>query len=475
MKVFKHMTALVLALVMAAALAVTAYAATVTVKYREFVYSSQITFRQYDYSQSTSPTVVNMTISATSSLGSGSALYHVKYANGTVAYCIQPGVHSDDSGSYVQGSSGCWYNLPASVQSAIALAMSLGYPSADYGAASSDRNSSAIINAEKWAATQAIIWELICEYRNAYTYDDWEYSPFYGCVDTSRYPTFELWYDEIAAAMQSANEIPSFAAYAELWADVIELKKNAAGSYTASVTDTNGVLSAYNFTANSGNGVTFTRKGNTLTITATAAAAKNLDTEKTYSATGSAYEIDPDRAVICWYDQTGRYQAMAGYTGVGRDPVKAYIKIKAVEEKGSISVRKVDATSAPLAGAELLLETSADGKTWTEVGRVTTDKIGVAKWENLKTGVQYRVTETKAPAGYTLLTEPLFAGVLDSRPMIILTRTFVLDLANSAWAAFSLSCSSVCRYSRSTWLTLMVGYPWIRLPIMTLSFSSAIV
>ena len=195
---------------------------------------------------------------------------------------------------------------------------------------------------------------------------------------------------------------------------MIELKKNAAGSYTASVTDTNGVLSAYNFTANSGSGITFTRKGDTLTITATAAAAKNLDTEKTYSATGSAYEIDPDRAVICWYDRTGRYQAMAGYTGVGRDPVKAYIKIKAVEEKGSISVRKVDATSAPLAGAELLLETSADGKTWTEVGKITTDSTGVAKWENLKTGVQYRVTETKSPAGYTLLTEPLFAGALDS-------------------------------------------------------------
>lgn len=414
MKAFKHMTALVLALVMAAALAVTAYAATVTVKYREFVYSGQITFRQYDYSQSTSPTVINMTISATSSLGSGSALYHVKYANGTVAYCIQPGVHSDDSGTYKEGSSASWYNLPASVQSGIALAMSLGYPSADYGTASGDRNSSAIINAEKWAATQAIIWELICEYRNAYTYDDWEYSPFYGCVDTSHYPTFGLWYDKIAAAMQNATMIPSFAEYAPRWCDTIELKRNAAGSYTATVTDDNEVLGDYNFAANSGSGVTFARKGNTLTITATAEAAKNLSTEKTYSATGSAYEIDPDRAVICWYDRTGRYQAMAGYTGVGRDPVKAYIKIKAVEEKGSITVRKVDATGAPLAGAELMLETSADGKTWTEVGRITTDSTGVAKWENLKTGVQYRVTETKAPAGYTLLTEPLFAGVLDS-------------------------------------------------------------
>ena len=414
MKHYKKLVGLVLALVMTAALAVTAYAATVTVKYREFVYSGQITFRQYDYSQSTSPTVINMTISATSSLGSGSALYHVKYANGTVAYCIQPGVHSDDSGSYVQGSSGCWYNLPASVQSAIALALACGYPSADYGTASGDRNSSAIINAEKWAATQAIIWELICEYRNAYTYDDWGYSPFYGCVDTSRYPTFELWYDKIAAAMQNASMIPSFAEYAPRWCDTIELRRNAAGSYTATVTDDNEVLGDYNFAANSGSGITFTRKGNTLTITATAAAAKNLDTEKTYSATGSAYEIDPDRAVICWYDRTGRYQAMAGYTGVGRDPVKAYIKIKAVEEKGSITVCKVDATGAPLAGAELLLETSVDGKMWTEVGRVTTDKTGVAKWSDLKVGVQYHVTETKAPAGYTLMTEPLFTGTLDS-------------------------------------------------------------
>lgn len=518
MKVFKHMTALVLALIMVAALAVTAYAATVTVKYREFVYSGQITFRQYDYSQSTSPTVINMTISATSSLGSGSALYHVKYANGTVAYCIQPGVHSDDSGSYVQGSSGCWYNLPASVQSAIALALACGYPSADYGTASGDRNSSAIINAEKWAATQAIIWELICEYRSAYTYDDWGYSPFYDCVDTSRYPTFELWYDEIAAAMQSANEIPGFAAYAELWADVIELKKNAAGSYTASVTDTNGVLSAYNFTANSGNGVTFTRKGNTLTITATAAAAKNLLGEKTYSATGSAFEMDPDEAVLCWYDRTGRYQAMASYTGVGRDPVRVYIKIRAVEEKGSltinkvdaetgkvlagvtyrlfdasgnkvtdattgadgkavfadlpqgkysyqeisapsgyvvdntkyqititatalnithkrtnalakgsITVRKLDATGAPLAGAELLLETSADGETWAEVGIITTDNTGIAKWENLKIGVQFRITEVKAPAGYTLMTEPLLTGTLDSN-----NRDITITACNNA-------------------------------------------
>ncbi|MBD8961614.1 MAG: hypothetical protein EGR81_05100 [Ruminococcaceae bacterium] len=82
--------------------------------------------------------------------------------------------------------------------------------------------------------------------------------------------------------------------------------------------------------------------------------------------------------------------------------------------KGCLTVRKVDVIGSPLAGAELLLETSADGQTWTEVGKITTDKTGIAKWDDLKIGAQYRVTEVKAPAGYTLMAEPLFTGVLDN-------------------------------------------------------------
>ena len=598
MKTFKRFTALILALVMAAMLAVSAYAATVVVKYKVYVYTSQLTFKQYDYSSSTTPSTRNLTILADSSLGSGSALYHTKYVNGALAYCIQPGVRSDDSSNYVQGSSGCWYNLPASVQSGIALALACGYPSAEYGTAYGDSNSSDIIGAEKWAATQAVIWDLICEYRSPYDYRSWGSSPFYNCVDTSRYPTFALWYSEIVDAMQSATDIPSFAATSSRWCDTIELTKDSSGNYSASVTDSNGVLGDFNFSSNSGNGITFSQKGNTLTITATPEAAKNLNTEKTYSATGSAYGIDPDEAVLCWYDSTGKYQSLASYTGTGFDPVRAYIKIKAtvVDEKGSLTinktdadtgkalagvtyrlfdsagnkiadvttgsngkavfsdlplgsytyqeisapegyvvddtkypitittgtlnitetrtnvlakgsltinktdadtgkalagvtyrlfdsagnkitdvttgtdgmavfsdlplgsytyqeisapegyvvddtkypitittetlnitetrtntmvkgsltVRKVDVTGSPLAGAELLLETSTDGQIWTEVGKITTDKTGIAQWTDLKLDTQYRVTETKAPAGYTLMAEPLFTGTLDS-------------------------------------------------------------
>ena len=400
MKTFKRLTTIMLALVMAAMLAVSAYAATVVVKYKVYVYTSQLTFTQYDYSSSTTPSTRNLTILADSSLGSGSALYHVKYVNGTVAYCIQPGVRSDDSSNYVQGSSGCWYNLPASVQSGIALALTCGYPSAEYGTAYGDSNSSDIIGAEKWAATQAVIWDLVCEYRSPYDYRSWGSSPFYGCVDTSRYPTFALWYSEIVDAMQSATDIPSFAATSSRWCDTIELVKDSSGNYSASVTDTNGVLSDFNFASNSGNGIMFSQKGNTLTITATPEAAKGLSTEKTYSATGSAYGIDPDEAVLCWYDSTGKYQSLASYTGVGRDPVKAYIKIKATvtEDKGSLTINKTDAdTGKALAGVTYRLYDSAGNK----VTDVTTGADGKAAFSDLPLG-SYTYQEISAPEGYVV-------------------------------------------------------------------------
>ena len=422
------MTALILALVMVAMLAVSAYAATVVVKYKVYVYTSQLTFKQYDYSSSTTPSTRNLTILADSSLGSGSALYHLKYVNGTVAYCIQPGVRSDDSSNYVQGSSGCWYNLPASVQSGIALALACGYPSAEYGTAYGDSNSSDIIGAEKWAATQAVIWDLICEYRSPYDYRSWGSSPFYNCVDTSRYPTFALWYEKITDAMQSAADIPSFAATSSRWCDTIELTKDSSGNYSASVTDTNGVLSDFNFASNSGNGITFSQRGNTLTITATAEAAKGLSTEKTYSATGSAYGIDPDEAVLCWYDSTGKYQSLASYTGVGRDPVKAYIKIKATvtEDKGSLTINKVDAdTGKALAGVTYRLFDSAGNK----IADVTTGTDGMAAFSDLPLG-SYSYQEISAPSGYVVDDTKYQITITSTTLNITETRTNALGKAS---------------------------------------------
>lgn len=92
------------------------------------------------------------------------------------------------------------------------------------------------------------------------------------------------------------------------------------------------------------------------------------------------------------------------------------LHVKAIREntpaKGSLTIRKIDATGGPLAGAELLLEMSTDGQSWAEIGKSTTDSTGAAKWDNLKLGAKYRVTEVKAPAGYTLLPEPVSVDAL---------------------------------------------------------------
>ena len=214
MKQRKKLMAFLLALILALSTIVTALAVTVTVKYKIFVYSDEITYYRYDYTGGTTPVITYRTILADSSLGSGSGLYHVKWIepNQTICYCIQPGFRSDDSSNYVQSNyAAAWYNLPAEKQAAIAMVLALGYPSVDYGKVSYDRNSSDIIMAEKYAATQAIIWGIICEYIDPYDFYEW-YNPFYYCVDTDDYPTFEYWYDELLDALQQSVLIPSFAA-----------------------------------------------------------------------------------------------------------------------------------------------------------------------------------------------------------------------------------------------------------------------
>ena len=47
-----------------------------------------------------------------------------------------------------------------------------------------------------------------------------------------------------------------------------------------------------------------------------------------------------------------------------------------------------------------------------EDGKATTGTDGIAKWEGLALGAQYRVTELKAPAGYILLPEPVSVDAL---------------------------------------------------------------
>lgn len=424
------------------------------------------------------------------------------------AYCMEPSVRS--ASGDLSYSSTSWSSLSWNQRYAVTLALSYGY-GGNYDFYGIHPDCAQL-------ATQAVIWEFVCGYRGTtYPYTLYDTT----CANLFHYAGdgVQEAYDILIDRIMGHGVIPSFAVkYRNQLSDANAITLTWDGSqYVGTATDTNGVLSQYYFRTNI-SGVTVSQRRNVLTVTATKDAAAQLNGYIS-SDYGYALDVEGTESVLLEPSNGSNYQACAALTSLP-DPVWAYIhfKVKIVEEKGSltinkvdaetgkalagvtyrlfdangkkvadmttgadgkavfkdlpqgkysyqeisapsgyvvdntkyqititatalnithkrtnalakggITVRKVDVMGSPLAGAELMLETSADGKTWSEVGRVTTDKIGVAKWENLKTGVQYRVTETKAPAGYTLLTEPLLTGTLDSN-----NRDITITACNNA-------------------------------------------
>ena len=320
------------------------------------------------------------------------------------AYCMEPEVRS--ASGDLQYSSTSWSDLTWNQRYAVTLGMAYGY-GGNYDFYGIHPDCAQL-------ATQAVIWEFVCGYRGTtYPYTLYDTT----CANLFHYAGdgVQEAYDILIDRIMGHGVIPSFAVkYRNQLSDANAITLTWDGSqYVGTATDTNGVLSQYYFRANI-SGVTVSQRRNVLTVTATKDAAAQLNGYIS-SDYGYALDVEGTESVLLEPSNGSNYQACAALTSLP-DPVWAYIhfKVNIVEEKGSITVRKVDVTGSPLTGAELMLETSADGETWAEVGKITTDNTGIAKWENLKTDVQYRVTETKAPEGYTLLTEPLFAGVLDS-------------------------------------------------------------
>ena len=121
---------------------------------------------------------------------------------------------------------------------------------------------------------------------------------------------------------------------------------------------------------------------------------------------------------------------------------------------GKVTVEKIDITGSPLAGATFRLEWSAEGSLWYPVtysetivrggcsnpdvtdGSLTTGTDGLLEWDNLYPGLQYRLTETKAPDGYNLLDGTAFEGELAADNMnvslrVVNTRTYTLPKTGS--------------------------------------------
>lgn len=309
---------------------------------------------------------------------------------GNICYCIEPGTAQETGDRYTSKDETFWDNLPADFNSTISSyemklfigrIMQYGYTGPISTSWRSQNSADAAALAEAMA-TQVLIWETIVGERDA----DFDHvSPgSYDAVKESvsaehpLYSRFCSYYDSIVASVQRHSTVPSFMSKNAYRAQSVELAWDGT-NYTATLTDSNRVLSDYSFSANE-DGISFSVSGNKLTITA--ANAPSGSVRITASKTGSTR-----RGIITWTD--GRYAPGAGiqdvisYAQSVSDPVQAFLNLK-------VSY-----------GSAKIVKTSEDGKvdnlTFTVTGNgvnqtVKTNARGEIQIDNLMPGV-YTVTE----------------------------------------------------------------------------------
>lgn len=327
------------------------------------------------------------------------------------AYCMEPAVRSPQGDA--EYSSVSWSGLSWNQRYAVTLAMAYGY-GGNYGF---DMHPDCA-----QLATQAIIWEFVCGYRGT-TYP-------YTLYDTTCKELFHYAGDDVAVAydiiidrIMQHGTIPSFAVrYRNQLSDSNAIQLTWDGSqYTGTATDTNGVLSQYRFRANI-SGVTISQRRNVLTVTATKEAGAQLN-GCVSSDYGYSLDVEGTESVLLEPSNGSNYQACAALTTLP-DPVWAYVhfKVNIVEEKGSLTINKVDAdTGAALSGVTYRLFDASGNK----VADVTTGADGRAVFSDLPLG-SYSYQEISAPEGYVVDSTRYTATISTSALHITEQRTNAL-------------------------------------------------
>lgn len=186
------------------------------------------------------------------------------------------------------------------------------------------------------------------------------------------------YYNSIAASVQTHSKVPSFFAKSAGKAKNIELEWDGE-KYTATLTDTNNVLSNYSFST-SVSGIRFSVNGNKLTITA--------DTAPSDAVTITAEKKNSQRrGVITWtdgvYGPNGKLQDTVTYAQSVNDPVKGYLNIKVSYGSAKIVITSED---GKVEGVSFTITGNGVNKT------VKTGAGGTIQIDNLTPGV-YTVTE----------------------------------------------------------------------------------
>ncbi len=239
-----------------------------------------------------------------------------------------------------------WYSLSADQRVAIGLILLYGAPTKlwdeGWGLNASDNRDLHNPNIGYRFATQALIWEIADGWRAATPpYDlnnDYWYERSIGqCTSADgTVDHFLVGYNSILEDMRMHNIIPSFTGDFASTAPEIQITGN-----TVTVTDTNKVLSKFDFT-NTGT-VSYSKSGNNLTITASGAIPSGVQsaTATLPDPAASLYEV--------WYNQfDSSKQACIKVSLPASDPVPAYFKLKG--SNGNLALTKTTEDGKNLGG-----------------------------------------------------------------------------------------------------------------------------
>ena len=316
-------------------------------------------------------------------------LHTIGSFDGPACYCIEPGVPRNLYRSYESYGEDYWDTFPAeynrtidgrTMKTLLGRIMQYGYQ----GNLSLDWRSQNEADADKLAhmmATQVLVWETVVGERDA---DFNHVDP--GSADAVKsvyrtshplYSRFSAYYDSIEASVKKHIVVPSFMDRSEEAAQTVELSWDG-GRYTATLTDTNGVLGEYAFSSAQSD-MTFAVDGNDLTISAEMASADGV--------TIAAVRNNTRQGVLVWsdghYGPDGTMQDVVTFRDTVSDPMYAYLHPKV--GYGSVKIIK---TSEDGKVSGISFTVSGNGTEQT----VTTNADGEMQLDDLRPGV-YTVTE----------------------------------------------------------------------------------
>ncbi len=308
--------------------------------------------------------------------------------SGNIAYCIEPGVSLSSGQSMNKYDENYFNNITANgvisgdeIRLFIGRILQYGYRGTISTSWRSQNESAANSIAHAYA-TQLLIWETVVGERDA----NFNHKAASGCsnvkdVINAKHPfrsKIMSYYNSMVSSVQNHTVVPSFCTKSSGSAKVNELEWNGS-KYVATLTDSNGVLSNYDFKANI-SGVAFSTSGNKLTVSMDKAPSKE------FTITASK-KNGVRRGVVVWsegkHGQNSSVQDVVTYAQEVSDPVTGYVKMKV--SYGSCQIVKTS-EDGKVDGINFTISGNGVNQT------VTTANGGKFQIDNLMPGV-YTVTE----------------------------------------------------------------------------------